>query len=435
MMLLIKGATIITQNPQRQIIKKGALLVNRDKIEFVGEARQLPRKYFSEIQQILDGRGKVVLPGLINAHTHLAMSLLRGYADDLPLEEWWMDYVYPVESKFGREEVYWGSLLAMAEMIKSGTTCFTDFYYYEDEVARAAQKIGMRGVLGCGVLDVPTFYFENHQEALDKAQQIISDFNDQALLKVSLAPHMFQTTSLATYQKAKLLAHEKNLILQTHAAETKQEVNFCAEKYHQRPIEALLDAGVLDRQTLLAHCCWLTKKEIKILAKNQVSVAHCPTSNMKLASGIMPLEELFEARVNVGLGTDGACSNNSLDLFEEMKVAALIHKVSNLNSVVANAQTILDMATVNGARALGLNDIIGSLEVGKKADIIILDFDCPHLTPNHNVISHLIYSANGSDVNAVMINGAVIMEHRCLKKINEKSILSKANKIALNYSK
>ncbi|MFH1611766.1 MAG: amidohydrolase [bacterium] len=430
-MILIKNSTIITQDKDRLIIPKGVVLIDKDKIKFVGD--KLPREYFNKIRKEIDGRGKVVMPGLINTHGHLAMTLLRGYADDLSLEKWWMDYVYPVESKFGREEVYWGSLLAMAEMIKSGTTCFADFYYYEDEVGKAAKKIGMRGNLGCGILDVPTFYFKDNDNAFKKSKIIIDSFEKDDLLDVSLAPHMFQTTSLETYQQSKKIAQESNLLLQTHVAETKQEVSFCLDKYDKRPIELLYDRGVLDNKTVLAHCCWLSKKEIKLIAKNKSSVVHCPVSNMKLASGVMPLQDLLRAGVNVSLGTDGACSNNNLDMFEEMKFVALLHKINKLDATVANAQMVLDMATINGAKVLDLENKIGSLEINKKADIIILDFNQLHLTPWHNVISHLIYSSNGGDVSTVIINGRVVMEDRKIKQIGEQSILSKINKLTVNY--
>lgn len=358
------------------------------------------------------------------------MTLLRGYADDMSLEEWWVDNIYPIESKFGKKEVYLGSLLAMMEMIKSGTTCFTDFYYHHHEVARAAQEIGMRGFLGCAILDFPTFYYKDPAEAFRKSELIIEKYQDDDLLGVVLAPHMFQTTSLATYKKSKKLAKKYNLFLTTHLAETKQEVNFSLKKYKARPVEVLNKAGILDERTILAHCCWLSKKEIKILAKNNVSVAHCPISNMKLASGIMPLPEILGAGINVGLGTDSACSNNNLDMFEEMKVVALLHKVNKLDPVIVKAQTVLDMVTINGAKALGLEKEIGSLEKDKKADLIILDFKKPHLIPRHNLISHLVYSVQGSDVETVIINGKVIMENREIKKIKQDKILKEVEKFA-----
>ncbi len=434
-MILIKNITIITQNPQRQIIENGELVVEKDIIKAVGQSRRIEKKYKRRAKKIIDGQGKVALPGLINTHGHLAMTLLRGYADDLPLEEWWFKYVYPAESRFTAKHVYWGSLLAMMEMLKSGTTCFTDFYYYQDQVAKAAHQIGMRGVLGCGILDLPTFYFKNTAEALKKTQKTMREYTDDNLVKVSLAPHMFQTASLETYRRSKNLADQYDLLLATHLAETKEEVNYCLKKYKQRPAEVLAKAGILGQRTLLAHGCWLTKREIKILARAGASVVHCPVSNMKLASGIMPLPEMLEAGLNVSLGTDSPCSNNNLDMFEEMKTAALIHKVHQLDPTLAKAQTILDMATINGAKALGLAEEIGSLETGKKADLIMLDFNQPHLLPAHNLVSHLVYSARGSDVEAVIINGRLVMEKRKIKGVNQDEIFDKVKKFAIFRNK
>lgn len=426
-MILIKNINIITQNKRRQIIKDGAIIVNGEIIEAVGPTKKLEKEYGKQIEKIIDGRGQVAMPGLINTHTHLAMSLLRGYADDLSLEDWWQNYIYPVESKFGREEVYWGSLLSMFEMIKSGTTCFTDFYYYEDEVGKVAQKIGMRGILGCAVLDFPSFYFKTPADAFRKIEKLAKTKN--GLTDFALAPHMLQTTSLETYRKAKDIARKHNLLLTTHLSETKQEVDFSLKKYKKRPVEVLAEKGILDEKTLLAHCCWLNKKEIKILGRLGVSVAHCPISNMKLASGVMPLEELTQAGVNICIGTDSSCSNNSLDMFGEMKTAALIHKGHSLNPTIANAQTVLDMATINGAKALGWEKDIGSLEVGKKADIIILDFKKPHLSPCHNLVSNIVYAAKGSDVETTLINGRIIMENRIVKRFNENKVLERVGNL------
>lgn len=427
-MILIKNIIIITQNKKREIIEDGALVINKDLIKDLGERKKIEKKYSRKAKQVIDGKGMVALPGLINIHGHLAMSLLRGYADDMNLEEWWMNHVYPVESRFGRKEVYWGSLLSMIEMIKSGTTFFVDFYYYEDEVAKAAQEIGMRGILGCAILDVPTFYYQSTESAFKKTEALIEKLKDNPLIKIALAPHMFQTASIETYKKSKEIANKNNLLLTTHTSETKQENEFSLKKHKKSPVQVLADNNILDENTILAHCCWLDKKDIGILAKTKTSIAHCPVSNMKLASGIMPFQEMIQAKVNIGLGTDGVCSNNNLDLIEEMKITALLHKLSNSNPKAANAQSVLDMATVNGAKALRMENEVGSLEKGKKADIILLDFEKSHLIPKHNLISHLIYSANGSDVDTVIINGKITMKNRRIKKINEDKVFNKIKK-------
>ena len=435
-MIFIKDIYIVTQNKKREVVKNGAVVIKGDKIEAVGQSKDLEKNYQKRAKKIIDGRGKLVMPGLINTHTHLAMTLLRGYADDMSLEDWWFKHIYPVESRFTAKQVYWGSLLGAMEMVKSGTTCCADFYYVEDEVGKAVQKIGLRAVLGTGILDGPTFYFKTPSQALKKAKAVIK--KDSSLVSYSIAPHMFQTTSLETYKKCKKLAKQYHLILQTHLAETKDEVKYCLKKYKARPVEVLAQARILDKNALLAHACWLTKKEIEILARTGASISHCPISNMKLASGVMPLSELLEAGVNLSLGTDGACSNNNLDMFEEMKMAALLHKVHHLNPTIASAQTILDMATINGAKALNMEREIGSIEPGKKADLIILNLNQPHLQPIHSgseparqrVVSHLVYAAGGGDVETVMVNGKMIMEKRKIKGVDEEKVLEKIKKIA-----
>jgi len=430
-MILITQATIVTQDIKRQIIENGYILIEKDRIKEIGSG-QPPRDLKRGASKVISGRGKVVMPGLINAHTHLAMTLLRGYADDLVLEDWWFNYIYPIESKFKRREVYWGSLLGAMEAVKSGTTCLVDFYYFPEEVRRAIQKVGLRANIGLGVLDVKTFAFDSVREILSLAKRIFQKriFKKKDRIDFSLAPHMFQTTSLITYQRCKKITQKFNLLCQTHLAETRTEVKYVQKKYKKRPVEVLEEIGFLNEKTLLAHSCWLTGKEIKILAQRGASVCHCPISNMKLSSGVMPLVKLLKAGVNVCLGTDGACSNNTLDMFEEMKTAALLHKISSFNPTVASAQTILDMATLNGAKALGLEKEIGSIEKGKKADLIILNFEKPHLQPVYHVVSHLIYAAKGEDVETVIIDGKIILEKKKFVYLNEKEILSQIKKLS-----
>lgn len=389
----------------------------------------MERRYKKQIKKIIEAKNKVVMPGLINAHTHLAMTLLRGYADDLPLEQWWLKKIYPIESKFTKEDVYWGSLLGGLEMIKSGTTCFVDFYYFQDQVAKAAKKLGLRANLGIGVLDLKTFAFKNSAEILKEAIKIIKKWQKDELVQISLAPHMLQTTSLETYKTCKKMTNKYGLLLQTHLAETEQEVRYSLEKYGESPAELLIKNKILDKNSLVAHCCHLTDKEIKSLAKNKVEIAHCPISNMKLTSGIMPLPKLLKAGAVVSLGTDSPCSNNSLDMFGEMKVAALLHKFSSGDPTAADVQTVLDMATINGAKALGMENKVGSLEIGKKADLIIIDFNQPHLQPIHSIVSHLVYAAKGSDVETVIVNGKIVMENRKVLTCDEKEILAEIKRI------
>ncbi len=420
MSLLIKNGNLVTQNKKREILYKTDLLIEKDKI------KKIAKNIRNKVDKIIEADGKVILPGLINTHTHLAMTLLRGYADDLSLEEWWFKRIYPVESKFTRKTVYWGSLLGALELIKSGTTYFVDFYYFPDEVAKIAKKTGIRANLGIGILDTQTFAFKNTKEIIREAERLIKE-NKNELIDFSLAPHMFQTTSIETYKKAKVLARKYNLILQTHCGETKAEIDFCLKKYKKRPVEILGERKILDEKFLAVHCCHLNQKEIEILAKNKVKVSHCPISNLKLASGIMPFKEMLKKKITIGLGTDSPCSKNGLDLFQEMKVCALIHKIINRDPKIASAQEILDLATIKGAGVIGKEKEIGSLEIGKKADLIILNFNQPHLQPCHHLISHLIYSAKGSDVETSIVNGKIIMENRKILTLDEEKIIFEAN--------
>ena len=440
-MLLIKAKHIITQDKKRRIIKNGAILVKEDKIFDIGYATQVERKYKSEIGKTIEGENLVAMPGLINTHTHVAMTLLRGYADDMPLEKWWLEKVFPFEAKLTGEDIYWGTLLGEIEMIKSGTTCFADFYFFADKIAQAVSELGMRANIGIPVLDFKTPEFKTPDEALEAVPRLVAggvpprarggttpaESKTDNLIQFSIAPHMAQTTSLKTYKKCKQTADKYKLLLQTHLAETKREVEYSIKDYRGTPVEVLVKNQILDKNSIVAHACHLTDTDIKLLAKNKVNISHCPVSNMKLASGIMPLNKLQKAGINIALGTDGACSNNNLDMFEEMKTAALLHKVSNSDPTIANAQTILDMATINGAKALGIEKQIGSLEKSKKADIIIIDFNKPHLTPCYNPISHLVYSVSGSDVDSAIINGKIVMEKRKILAINEVKVLKNIN--------
>jgi 5-methylthioadenosine/S-adenosylhomocysteine deaminase len=426
-MILILADNIVTQNKNRDIIKNGAIFINDSKIEDIGNADIIRNKYAKKIKRTIKASGGVAMPGLVNAHTHLAMALLRGYADDLPLERWWFDLIHPVESKFTREKVYLGSLLGALEMVKSGTTTFVDQYYFMDEVGKAAETIGLRANLGAAVLDFETFAFKNAEEILKDVPRLSEKWKNNPLIKISLAPHMLQTTSLSTYKKCKKIAKKHGLLLQTHLAETKEGIEHSIKNYEKTPTKLLTENKILDKQTLAAHCCHMNADDIKLLSAAKASVAHCPSSNMKLSSGVMPFSKLKKAGVNICLGTDGACSNNSLDMFSEMKIAALLHKCAENDPTAADAQTILDMATINGARALHMENEIGSIETGKKADIIVLDCNQPHLLPQHNIISNLVYAGRGSDVVTAIINGRIIMENRKILSVNERSTIKESS--------
>ena len=305
-LILIKAKHILTQNKKRQIIKDGAIVIKKDKIKDLGAAKIITRKYGGKIKKTIEMENGMAMHGLINTHTHLAMALLRGYADDMPLEKWWREKIFPFEAKLTGEDIYWGTLLGGLEMIKSGTTFFVDFYFFIDAIVRATKELGLRANIGIPVLDFKAPEFDTPVQALRAVPQFVKRYKKEELIDFSVAPHMIQTTSLETYKKCKKIADKYKLILQTHLAETKNEVRHSVKKYKKPPAELLIKNNILDNHSLVAHCCYLNKKEIKLLAQKKVKISHCPISNMKLASGVKPLNELFEAGVTISLGTDGA---------------------------------------------------------------------------------------------------------------------------------
>ncbi len=400
-MILLKNFTLVTQNEARQIIKEGALLINETKIADIGPDKELIKKYKN--CQIIDGKGMVALPGLINVHTHAAMSLLRGYADDMPLKQWLEEKIWPKEAKLTEKDIYEGTLLAGQEMLKSGTMTFSDMYFEPQAEIKAVKKAGLRGIIGLTAIE----FKKLGPSSIEQKYQALNKYVSENI-KLSITPHSIYAVGKEALVWCANFARENKLLLHIHLSETEQEIENCLKLNGCRPIEYLDKIGFLGPNVIAAHVCWATDEEIKILAKNKVSVAHCPSSNLKLVSGIMPLSKLLKAGVNVALGTDGPSSNNSLDMFWEMKLAALIHKWNEQNPQSADAQTILDMATVNSAKALGLENELGSLEIGKEADIIMMDFDQPHLTPHLNTVSHLVYAVRGADVRTAIIGGKII---------------------------
>lgn len=404
-MILIKNTTIVTQNAERRIINDGAILVEGEKIADLGESKELEKKYAKAEKQVIDGRGQVVIPGLINAHTHAAMSLLRGFADDMPLKEWLEQKIWPAEAKMSPHDIYSGTKAACEEMLAGGTTVFNNMYWQPQEEIKAVQESGLRDWVGLTALDT---------NGMDIGPARIAETYDNLKNKVSdkiiltLTPHSIYTVTRETLIWSKKFADDNGLLLHIHLSETEEEIRNCLKQHNCRPVEYLEKIGFLGDNVIAAHGCWLSDEEINILAKRGVSIAHCPVSNLKLVSGIMPLSKLIKAGVNVALGTDGSSSNNNLDMLEEMKFAALIHKWNEKNPAAADAQTVLDMATLNGAKALKIDGQTGSIDIGKQADIVIVNFNRPHLQPCHSVISNLVYSAQGGDVAKVIIGGQVL---------------------------
>jgi 5-methylthioadenosine/S-adenosylhomocysteine deaminase len=403
------------------------VLIRDGKVEKIGKGLRSP----AEVE--VDGEGKIVLPGLINTHTHLSMVLFRGYADDMQLQDWLQKKIWPLEGRLTEEACYQGALLGCAEMIMSGTTTFMDMYFHLEDIARAVDESGLRAFLSYGIIDL--FDPAKAKAEQEKSRQLFEFFRNlgSSRVRFALGPHAPYTCSAETLLWAKEFAEKNGLIFHIHIAETRKEQADSQQQHGARVVEYLSKTGALCDRMLAAHCVWLTKSEVDLLAKAGVSVAHCPVSNMKLASGgVAPLPEMFERGVTVGLGTDGAASNNSLDMFETMKVCALLHKAQRWDPTVLNAQKVLDLATIGGARALGIEDEIGSIEAGKKADIIILDGKMPNMNPVHGketIVSDLVYSASAANVNTTIVDGKVLMQNRQLRTLNLERIVQSVSEI------
>ncbi|MDY2745246.1 MAG: amidohydrolase family protein [Methanosphaera sp.] len=412
--ILIKDTTILSDS-----IIKGSVLVVDNKIEEI--STNLVDK---DADIVINGQNKITMPGLINTHSHVAMTLLRGVGDDQDLQTWLNEYIWPREAKLNEELVYAGSKLAMAEMIKTGTTTFNDMYFYMEKTAKAVEESGMRALLGYGMIDL--FDEKKRKSELNETKKFIDKCHNTAdgRVQVAVAPHAPYTCSEEILKESKKLADTHNLKLHIHVSETKQEVTDLQKERNETPFEYLNNIGLLDENTIAAHGVWTTPEEMKILKEKDVSISHNPSSNMKLASGIAPVNNYIKNGINVGIGTDGVSSNNNLDMFSEMKLTALLQKVNTLDPKVLPAKETFDMATKNGAKALGVNS--GKIKEGKLADIIIVNTNVPHMTPVRNPLSNIIYSALGTDVDTVICDGKILMENKELKTINEKEVISDA---------
>lgn len=425
--LLICQGSILTLDDQDTIYNTADLAVQDGLIIDLGP--NLQATYRS--RQTINASGRIVMPGLINGHTHAAMTLFRGLADDLALMDWLQNYIFPVESCFiTPENVYLGTLLACLEMIRSGTTTLADGYFFESSAARAVDEAGLRGVMAQGIIDFPCADAANADEGLQRAEEFLTQRTGSPRLTPSLFCHSVYTCSPVTIQKIKKLALRFQVPFFIHLSETKDELSLTHQKYGKSPVFHLADLGVLDESVVAVHCVYLTHEEIQVLYQYGVKVVHVPESNMKLASGIAPVPALLEKAIPVGLGTDGAASNNDLDLFLEMDTAAKLHKVATANPTVLKAREILRMATIEGAKVLGLNHQIGSLEIGKRADILVVNIQKPHWLPLYHPYSHLVYSAQGEDVDTVMVEGKILMKGRKILHLDEDDILTKVNELS-----
>ena len=423
MKLLIDNVSIIPMTADNFLIEKGYIVVEGNRIKAVGQGAAPIDDY----DQKIDGTNQIALPGFINAHTHAAMTLLRGYADDMPLMEWLEKKIWPLEAKLTADDVYWGTMLAMAEMIKSGTTCFADMYFFMDEVARAVEKAGVRAVLARGMVGVGP----DNEQAIDESRELINKWNGAAegRIRFVLGPHAPYTCPPEYLKKVIGLAEELEVGLHIHLAETAGEFADSNRIYGQTPVAHMESLGLFKYQVLAAHCVHITDQDIEILAKNRAGVVHNPESNMKLASGIAPVPKLLEAGIPVALGTDGASSNNNLDMLQELRTCALLHKVSTMDPTVLPAYQALQMATTNGARALQL-DGLGQIESGKRADFIIIKADEAHFIPRYDLIANLVYSGHAADVNTVIVDGNIIMHDRIIKTFDEQEVMGNAKRVA-----
>jgi len=425
--IIIKNGTVLTVDSKNSIFETGFLCIRGDSISKIGTGT--PTSVMAE--KIIDARGGLILPGLVNCHTHAAMSLFRGLADDLPLMEWLNNYIFPAERHMDAEFVYTGSLLALAEMILSGTTTFCDMYLFEDQVARAARKAGVRCLVGEVLYDFPSPNYGPVEKGLEYTESLIQKWQKDPLVSIAVEPHSLFTCSPELLTASNELALKYKVPVIIHVAETLTEISEIKEKYGKTPVKYLDSLGLLGPHLIADHCVHIDDADIKILADHGVKVVHNPESNMKLASGIAPIPQMLSQGVTVGLGTDGCASNNNLDLFSEMDTAAKLHKVNSLDPTVMDALSVLKMATIHGARVLGLEDVTGSLEVGKKADVIVIDTHKPHLTPMYNAASHLVYAARGNDVIHSIINGQPVMEDRKLLTLDIAEIITRAREISI----
>jgi 5-methylthioadenosine/S-adenosylhomocysteine deaminase len=426
---VIHNGTVLTLNRHFDIIYDGVVCIRNGRIDRVeGRTKELSEYPAAEY---INAAGGIIMPGLVNAHVHLPMSLFRGLADDLPQGEWLNHHIFPAEKKYiSPETVRVGTLLSCAEMIMTGATTCCDGYFYEGAVAQAFHETGLRGVLAQGVIDFPAPGVSDPSNNIKTAADFVSAWkNISPLISPSIFCHSPYTCSAETLTKAKKAADDLGVLFQIHVAETKAEMDQMQAEKGMSPIAYLDHLGVLDSRTLVHHAVWLTDEDMDILAKKEVSVAHCPESNMKLASGVSPVPQILSKGICVGLGTDGCASNNNLDLLTEMDSAAKLHKAFTKDPTVMDAKTILRMATIDGAKAIGMGDKIGSLEPGKQADIIIVDVNRPHLTPMYHPESHLVYAARGSDVREVFVAGERLLMNYQLANMDIHEIIKHASMI------
>src|ERR1700722_602891 len=425
---------VITENAQHRVIENGAVAIRGERIVGVGTKAEIDARF--QTRQRLDRPDAILAPGLIDTHTHAAMSLFRGIADDMKLQDWLQNFIFPAEAKNVTPDfVRWGTRLGCLEMLLGGTTTFTDMYYFEDVVAEVAKEAGMRGVLGETIIGFPVADAKTPADALKFTERYLMRFRGDPLVTAAVAPHALYTNSDETLKAARALANKYNAPLVIHLSETKKENDDELAKRHTTPTRTLDSLGVLNGRTVAAHCVWVNEADMAILKARNVGVAHCPSSNMKLASGVAPVVRMLALGINVGLGPDGpAGSNNDFNMFEEMDLAAKLQKVTMLDPQALPATIALEMATIRGARVLGMDKLIGSLEDGKRADLIMVRIDRPNAVPLYDAISQMVYALKGEDVRDVMVNGKPVVRDGKILTLDEAAILAKAEEYRVKVS-
>ena len=424
--LIVSGGTLVTMDASRKIYPDGSVAVRGDSIVAVGPRAAVEARYQSV--QVIDAHGDLVLPGFINGHTHVPMTLFRGLHDDVTLQDWLYKYIFPAEAKNVNEEfVRWGTRLAAAEQIRSGVTTFADMYYFEDAIAEETKAAGMRGVLGETFIDFPAPDNKSEAEMMAYTDRFLKRWQGDPLIRAAAAPHSIYTCSKKTLQDAAALARKYHAPILIHVAEMKKEWDDSKKANGMSPVAYLESIGVLGPDVVAAHCIYVDDADRKLLAQRSTGCVHNPSSNMMIASGVSPVPETRAAGVAVGLGTDGpAGSNNDLDLMEEIDLAAKLAKISKMDPLALNAQSVVEMATIDGARAIHMEKEIGSLEAGKKADIILLSLNKPHAVPMYDIYAQIAYSLKGSDVQTVIIGGKAVMQNHLLLTVDEQKVIEKA---------
>lgn len=427
--IIIEGGTLLTMVDGEEPMHNVRVIISGGRIEEISARQDSP---IPETNEVINAEDAIILPGLINTHGHSAMTIFRGIADDLPLKKWLYDHIFPAEAEYlNPDTVYWASLLACLEMIASGTTTFVDGYFFAGETIRATDKAGMRALVAQGVLDFPAPGVPDPKKNMDVAFEFLEKWiNFSDLITPGIFCHSPLTCSAGTLLKAHEISNRFRLPLQIHLSETQEEVTEIKKRTGLRPVFYLDDLGLLNSRLIAAHAIYLNEEEIDLLTKRHVKIAHCPESNMKLGLSIPPVVEMLEKGITVGLGTDGCASNNNLDLFGEMDTTSKLAKIANLDPTLLDARTVLKMATVGGAKVIGLENRVGTIEPGKKADIIIVDTNTPHMTPIYNPYSQLVYSATGGDVRDVIINGEIVLRDRQFTTLDSDDIISEVKSLS-----